>query len=312
MKLDINKIFLLFICTLTLLFICGTICFHLGSKGSSVTSSSNPTDVTSEKQASKNNLILYAQIDHEYGMQEFSVLNREDTVTIYNLYDVHIALPEGLLHLEDALSCGLITPEQIVSWAKQDAMENNCKELFFSENGLSHYIYRYSQLELCVYDDVFEAPNGEQYQIRDLTIRDCGETKSGVSLSIPDENGELQMLDREEWGLSFRVERISDSTLSLFCNQSGGQQIGQLEIVDFLIYQISPEKLIYESYQETPIQANGETQVLLDCSNYINKLTGGDYKLRLIIRDKYDATQVHPLMKNFEDSQYHFIDFTLP
>ena len=303
------KLIILVVIMAVLILVSSLIGFQLGQRNSLPTGADFTTSPANGANVSGQKLLLNAQVDHKFGQTSLPVLNRETSVLICNLSNVSIQLAEGEVLLEEALAAGAVMPEDIISWAKQDAAAGICKEIYASKNSLNCFIYRYSQLELCVYDDVYETPDGQQHLIRDLTIRESGSSTTGVSFSSPDENGKLQNIDREDWGLSFTVERAEDDSLRLIIKQSGGQQIGTLEIYDCLIYNIGQDIPVYESGEILQINANAETALVLNCPA---ALPSGEYNMRLMIRDKFDPTQVHPLMRDYEDSQYHFIKFTLP
>ena len=300
------RVFILLFCGLAIIFGFYLLGFYMGKPHAH---SSAPDTTISEVQASsRQRLLISAQISHQQGNTHLSLPNSTHTVLLSNLYDVRIALADGTHDLKDALTNGLVTPEEIICWAKQDAAQGVCKEIFSSKNGLSHFIYRYAQLELSVFDDVYETPDGQQHRIWDLTIRESGGNNSGLSLSYLDENGERKNIDREDWGLTFTAERVDEHTLRLTCIQSGGQQLGQLEIVGLAVYYTDLDSSVCDSSDVFQITANSITTIDLGCTG----LPAGTYNMRLLIKDRFDPDQVHTLMRDFEDSQYHSVVFSLP
>ena len=238
-----TKSFILMLCVFVIAPSFCLLGFYLGKNSPQPPTATTATTIP-ETESSDQQLVISAQISHENESTTVSLPGSEQTVLFCNLSDVRITLEDGTHDLKAALEDGLVTPEEIISWAKQDAAKGICKEIFSSNNGLTNFIYRYAQLELSVYDDVYETPDGKQHLIRDLTIRESGGSGFGVSFSYTDENGELKSIDREDWGLSFTLEKTGESTLLLICKQSGGQQIGQLEIRNIAVYQVSSDSRV--------------------------------------------------------------------
>lgn len=291
--------------------------FHLGRKKDA--SPVLPTQTTAPPvlEREQRRLVLTVQVDYDAGIDAVTLPGREDVVNICNLSLAQIDLPEGRIPLQAALESGMVSPEELIAWARLDAKAGLCKETYSSENGFAQFLYRYPNVEVAVCDDVFEAPDGQNYPIRDLTIRDPGGKTTGVILWRKGEDGLMQELSREEWGLSFTVTRADENGVTLSCVQDGGQLIGQPAVRS---YDVS--KLYYEgadkipvswdeadSSQWLPIQRNGTTEL---CLEWDTPLPGGEYVLHLFVRDVYGPEQMHPLMRNFEDMQIFSVQFTVP
>lgn len=278
--------------------------------------SSAPAETTAPKEENRQRLLLAVQVDYDTGLVSVPLAGRADKVSISNLSDVQITLTEGTMPLCAALENGAVTPEELVAWAKLDAIAGICKESFRSENGLAYWLYRYSNVELSVYEDILEAPDGEHYPIRNLTIRDPGGKTTGVVMQV-EQAGLLVDLGREDWGLSFEVTRADENGLTLTCIQSGGQLVGQAAIYSYMV-----SKFHYEGQDKIPvswdgadssqwmtIQNEGTTELRLEWENAI---PSGEYALHVFVRDVYDPEDMHPLIRNFEDGQNHSVQFTIP
>lgn len=236
-------------------------------------------------------------------------------ITYHDVTNVMITLDGKLLTLEDALKFGQITPEEIIFYAQMDAGDNYCFEYATSTNGLSKLVYNYyDQFDLVVFYDVYETPDGKQHLIKELHL--C-QYYDGRRTSFG--HGDI---DREVWGLSFEPTDITPTGLTLRVRQEQGQKIGMLKIFDYaLVDQKTQLTLknadggIFISLYDEPgyeITNNGMTKIKLDWSATHGELPSGAYKLVLHIIDVYDESQVNPLMKNFEDSQMHHIEFIVP
>lgn len=291
--------------------------FQLGRrKDTAPVLSTESTAPTDGQELSGQRLVLAVAVDYDAGSVDLAVAGREDTVQLRNLAAVDIDLPQGTMALSAALAGGHVTPEELIAWAKLDAAAGFCKETSFSENGFAHFVYRYANVELSVYDDVFEAPNGEHYHIRDLTVRDPGSQGSGVNLYIEGEDGLLYDLTKEDWGLSFELTEADANGLTLTCTQSGGQQIGQLAVHSYMV-----SKLHYEGADKLPVKWDAEdsSQWLMIQNDgttvfrlvWENALPSGEYGLHLFVRDVYDPEDIHPLIRNFEDGQTFSVTFTV-
>jgi len=291
--------------------------YHLGSKKGQpqVLPTETTAPVHSEKDQQR--LTLTAKVDYDTGIVSVPVAGREEMVHISNLYDVQITLPEGSLSLAEALSGGQVTPEEMIAWAKLDARAGWCKETCHSENGFAYFIYRYSNVELSVHEDVLEAPDGQQHLIRSLTVRDPGGQNTGFTLRIVGEDGLLLDLTKEDWGLSFAVTQADENGLTLTCTQSGGQLLGQPAIHSYMVSEFlygGTDKIPVSWYAEDSSQwmmiRKDDTTVLR--LEWENAIPSGAYALHVFVRDVYDPEDMHPLIRNFEDGQNHSVQFTVP
>ena len=62
---------------------------------------------------------------------------------------------------------------------------------------------------------------------------------------------------------------------------------------------------------ETPLSSNGTTHFSIDWTDIYGTLSPGEYVIRVIVKDIYEESQVHRLMRNFYDVQHYEISFTV-
>ena len=236
-------------------------------------------------------------------------------ITYHDVTNVMIALDGKLLALEDALKSGQITPEEIIAYAQLDARDNYCFEYATSKNGLTKLVYNYyDQFDLVVVYDVYETPDGKQHLIKQLYLCPYYDGRR-ISFGYGD-------IDREDWGLTFEPAAVTSTGLTLRVTQKHGQQIGTLHIAEYALVDQTTQLTLktedtdpFTSLNGQPgyiIDANGVTDIKLDWSAVHGDLPSGTYTLVLHVFDEYDESQVHPLMKNFEDSQMHYVAFSVP
>lgn len=239
----------------------------------------------------------------------------EFSISYIGVNNVMITLGNEQIPLEDALTSGRITPEEIIAYAQLDANNGYCYEYPVSTNGLTKLVYNYyDQFDLVVFYDVYETPDGNQHLIKKLNFCPYYDGRR-ISFGF----GEL---DRENWGLTIQPAEITPEGLTLTVTQFGGQQIGGLRIVEYAIISRTEQETrrnsdgnIFVNLEDLPeyrIQMNGESSIQINWSADYGNLPAGDYTIWLNILDVYDESQVHPLMKNYQDLQGHYIDFPIP
>lgn len=243
-------------------------------------------------------------------------------LSLLNLENVTIDLDGAALTLEDALREGRVTPEQLVAWARLDASEGLCNEVAKSKNGLTEFTYRYPKFGYTLRSiyDLFEAPNGRQYLIADVTIY-AASTEPRYSLPVDEQTG--CTIDFEDWGLDFEISEVDRTGLTIACTQSGGQQLGTLEVQTQWLERKSPDTLAWENVEETqtdtawtppangPLTMGGTSSLFFDFDEPFGSLPAGDYRLTVEIADHYNEAEVHPLMHNYRDVQWYTIEFTI-
>lgn len=243
-------------------------------------------------------------------------------LSLLNLENVTIDLDGAALTLEDALREGRVTPEQLVAWARLDASEGLCNEVAKSKNGLTEFTYRYPKFGYTLRSiyDLFEAPNGRQYLIADVTIY-AASTEPRYSLPVDEQTG--CTIDFEDWGLSFEISKVDRTGLIIACTQSGGQQLGTLEVQTQWLERKNPDTLAWENVEEAqtdttwtppangPLTMGGTSSLFFDFAEPFGSLPAGDYRLTVEIADHYNEAEVHPLMRNYRDVQWYTIEFTI-
>ncbi len=225
--------------------------------------------------------------------------------------DVSISLNSGDERLEDALKNGDITEEEIFFRARQDAREGRCQETFETQHGVTFYNYHYPDYDLWLVYDVFNSPNGKAYPVSQLIVfRTTPDYHLHPSCAFTDpETGAF--VNREDWGLTFELSDITSHSATVTCTQSGGQQIGQLEVRCYTLHPdtkgiINPPKF------ETEIAMDGTCQFSVDWSETYGDLPSGTYRLYLWVYDIYDESQLHPLMDDFQDWQVLNVELIIP
>ena len=247
--------------------------------------------------------------------EDFSEDLTEFGITYIGVSNVMITLDDRQLSLEDALTAGKITPEEIICYAQLDANNGFCYEYPVSNNGLTKLVYNYyDQFDLVVFYDVYETPVGKQHLIKEL---DFCQYYAGRQTSFG-----FVDLDREDWGLTIETSDITPSGVTLHVTQQHGQHIGTLYIEEYALVDQLTQKVVHFSSDGPFINLFGQpgytitdnsvTEITLDWSETHGELPSGTYELVLLISDQYDETDKHPLMKNFQDSQYHYIEFAIP
>lgn len=240
--------------------------------------------------------------------------NFTQSLTYKGVSDVDISINGSAKKLEDALKYGDVTEEEIFYRARQDARKGRCEETFESEHGVSYFTYRYPDFNLQLVYDVFESPDGKDYLISDMLIyRSSDDNIISHSSNFTDpETGRL--LNIEDWGLTFELVNVTNHGVVVACEQSGGQQIGQLKVFAYSIYPDNRENLDDGKAPdyESEIAMNSSCQFTIDWSESYGTLPSGDYSLYLWVSDIYDETQLHPLMENFRDWQLFCLGFTIP
>ncbi len=237
--------------------------------------------------------------------------NFNQGMSYWGVTDVSISLNSGDERLEDALKNGDITEEEIFFRARQDARDGRCQETFETQHGVTFYNYHYPDYDLWLVYDVFNSPNGKAYPVSQLIVlRTTPDYHLHPSCAFTDpETGAF--VNREDWGLTFELSDVTNHSATVTCTQSGGQQIGQLEVRCYTLYPdtkgiINPPKF------ETEIAMDGTCQFSVDWSETYGDLPSGTYRLCLWIWDIYDESQLHPLMDDFQDWQMLDVELIIP
>lgn len=248
----------------------------------------------------------------------------------WSVKDVTVQLDGTRMPLEDALCQGLVTVDDVIASAREDAAVGRCKESSQSKNGLAVFRYHYPAFNLQSLYDIYETPDGWRHRITDFSVYGIGRDP-GYSIGWDEETGDP--IDYEDWGLTFTVTQLSASGAAIECAQSGGQQFGKLNVAGLMLSRKNPDTQdwervepldasigadIYKAYSEiTPkpeddLAMGGTKELTYDLEAMFGRLTAGEYKISLKIVDCYDEADVPPLSRNFYDIQWYTIkEFTV-
>ncbi|MDO5401127.1 MAG: hypothetical protein Q4F17_09125 [Eubacteriales bacterium] len=233
--------------------------------------------------------------------------------------NVTIKINSVPVKLEKAVERQLVSMDDLIYYAHQDAKNGYCNISFISEASLTNYICQYPNYDIRLINDVFEAPSGPQRHIQYLSISRPGETDLDRALfSFRERDGD-DWITREDWGLSFSVDSSSPTGLRLYCTQSNGQQLGNLKIYQYTI--VSEEQNLQWTVPHStfiPILQNNTTEIDLDWHHLSNQLQPGKYHLSVWVMDIYDLSDKnlshlyrHPLMRDFGSNQIYCVPFTI-
>ena len=238
-------------------------------------------------------------------------------VDYIGLSEVSYTTSSQSIPLQDALQDGKVTVNMLIANARDDAEEKICRESTSTRNGLTCFSYIYPEYRMDVIYDIYQTPDGKEHMVKDINI--SATTHHVDSLTIIDD-ATGQEIDREDWGLTFEVANATSKSVSLKCIQSGGIQIGDLQIRRYDIQnaqdgsfpEFLPEVDLVGEDNLATIKSDSESNITIDWAGLYGELSPGDYIIRLLISDIYDPSQVHPLMRNFYDRQAYQIPFTIP
>ena len=248
----------------------------------------------------------------------------------WSVKDVTVQLDGTRMPLEDALCEGLVTVDDVIASAREDAASGRCKESSQSKNGLAVFRYHYPAFNLQSLYDIYETPDGWRHRITNFSVYGIGRDP-GYSIGWDEETGDP--IDYEDWGLTFTVTQLSPSGVTLECAQSGGQQFGRLNVAGLMLSRKNPDTQdwervepldasigadIYKAYSEvTPkpeddLAMGGTKELTYDLEAMFGRLTAGEYEISLKIVDCYDEADVPPLFRNFYDVQWYTVkEFTV-
>lgn len=253
--------------------------------------------------------------------------NFSEDIVYWNFTDVTIEVDGARIPLEEAIRDGKITTAEILAFARIDSKNGVCKETYSTEHGLTCFLYSYPEFDVHLIYDVYATPDGQQHLIEDLSIYPRGKHSNTNHQFLDEESQYGYFLDREDWGIDFEVSSVTPTSLTVNCIQSGGQQIGELEVNFYYnIYSVIDEQTsLLDSQGEAvvytqdslpspiaKIKQNATTQFTIDWSEKYGELESGEYRIKLSISDIFDESQVHPLMQDYYTSQGYWIEFTIP
>ena len=277
-------------------------------------------EISAEEDSAEQNLNL--SFVHNYDSHGYIPLEQGnyDGVGYSAIEDISIELGGESIPLEEALTEGHITVDEIIAQARLDAARGFCTEVAKSKNGLAELFYHYGNFSLQYIYDVFESPDAGQHLITSFRIYSNGANERGILFSFDEETGKWLAL--ENWGLTFEVLKVDGSDITVKCTQTGGQQIGSFTVEDVWAIKITdPNAQDFEgldrltevpaSIAGTPLTMEGETELVVDFTELYGQLDAGEYLLSLDIQDQYNEEDVHPLMRNYHDRQVYQFPFTV-
>lgn len=251
----------------------------------------------------------------------FTVISAEElhhnvshSTLFHGVKDVSIEIENEIYPLELAIRDNLISTAMLHAYAQQDAKNGLCSYSPESQNGLTQHIYGYPDFDIKFVYDIYETPDGQQHLINDISIY-----KKGGVIPRYYVSHDRQLIDREDWGLQFTVIDATASNLTLNCQQSAGQQIGELKPTYYYIISaqnndIDSLKTNKSDYWECPpiiLQDECCTRLTIDWTETYGELPAGEYTLWLQVEDFYNKEDIHPLMQNFYDAQDYWIEFSI-
>ena len=251
----------------------------------------------------------------EYTSDELGGNFSENLIYNFNITSVTIDIDGQSMPLNEALRDGFITEEEIFCDARLDAREGFCVETYESLNGLTNFTFAYPDYNLRLLYDIYESPSSEQRLISQMVVYEKDTGLAPCHLFVDDETGEIY--DLEDWGLDFEITEVSPTGMTIRCTHSGGQLIGQPEIVDYSLSYDGKYLPLNDGFAFSPslnatLQTNDVTELTIDWTEPYGQLSSGEYELVLWIQDIYDESQKHPLMRNFYDTQIYAVRFEIP
>lgn len=252
--------------------------------------------------------------------------NLYDGITYIGVADVKIEIDGETIALESAIRDGKTTTAELLAYARLDAQNGFCQEDYTSQNGLTCFLYSYPDFDVHIIYDVYETPDGQQHLIEDLSVYSSGRHANINHYFVDDDSEYGTFIDWEDWGIQFEVENVTPTVLTLNCIQSGGQQIGELQVDYYYnIYSVeNGQTAVLPSLQGSgtytqenlpppiaKIMQDGTTQFTIDWTDIYGELESGKYRIRLTVDDIFDESQVHPLMQDFYSRQGYWIEFSI-
>ena len=156
-----------------------------------------------------------------------------------------------------------------------------------------------------------------------VLLAGCKEEAPAVTTNATEPSKTAQKIE-ENWGLSFAVEDITATGLTLVCTQSGdGQHLGELTFDSYMLYSYATDDLIDNKEGAAGNSIQGENgavivecdatgRVALDWAESIGTLPAGKYVIIVSVLDVFDGETVHPLTVKYQYHQDHTIDFDIP
>ena len=234
------------------------------------------------------------------------------SLVYYNVSDVTITIGKKNYPLSDAIRDGLVTVEQIIAQAQSDSRDRSiCREKFSTDYGCTTFIYQYNDYDIVYRYDVFECSDGQTHLFKDIVITPFDQGRSvhlGYTVEYPSD------LLYEDWGLSFAIQEAGADHIEFAVTQSEGQHANQLILESFWLNDSDDKAVIPHQMLETATELLNDdiTTLAIDWPKEFDTLAPGVYKLYLLVSEQYEQEDVHPLQRNYRDTQTYSIEFTVP
>ena len=246
---------------------------------------------------------------------ELTVPGTDRTISHKGLINPKILIDGTYVPLAEAVEKGQLTPELVIYYAMMDAVEGKCKESYYTENGLTQFVYVYGDYYVWVVRDVFQTPAKGDHMIKEVLIADYIQIDNLSNSGFVDKNG--KSLGSEDWGLKIEVAEVTPTGMTLKITQSGGQHMGQLCIVS---YSIAPyewegdwwgretgDYSFDKTRKERMIENDAVTEMHISWEPLEGSLPSGKYEIRLHIYDDFSGKK-HPLTRDYTDMQVYFLE----
>ncbi len=277
-----------------------------------------PIDRTHESDS----LRLTVTVDENAEFQNFAKEdlggNFDGDFSYYQLSDVSIQVDGENLPLEDAIRNGHVSVETLIAQAMKDARLGTCVFNHNTTLGLTSFCYSYPEgYDLVICYDVFIASDGTEFLYNRFYVTKLGEGKNiSPGFAHKNDDGTYTSYNYEDWNLTFSVKDVTTTSLVLeYCQGEHSMQTGELSLQHFLIdtedHAISPPEAIQDMQNIAKIESKGCGQIPLDWAELYGPLSPGDYQLVVYIYDQFDKENTHPLLQNYINGQYYWIDFSI-
>lgn len=304
--------------------------FFLGKSQGSSENTTTAIEVTIPEENAEQSLRISASIDKNEG---FNVISLEQgnykEMSYLNLKNVTIDIDGTIMNLEDAVLKGYTSVDELIANARKDAANGHCGESSKSKNGLTEFKYHYPEFTIRYIYDLYETPDGRQHLIADFLIYGVGSDPQFIH-AADEQSG--RPIDYEDWGVEFEIKDLDSSSITIQCSQSGGQQIGKLNVGGIALYRKNPntDELEYmellreegnnavfaggKNWEPNPddfLIMGGTRELSFNLQQLYDVLPSGEYELGLHIVDCYNQEDVPALMRNYYDTQWYAINFTI-
>lgn len=282
-----------------------------GETAASVAQTEEPQPAASEAVEENGRQLCISVTQSPDARTEFSLEDLGEGELIYeDVADVKILLDNVEMPLEEAIRSRMVSVPELVAWARMDAENGICRDSSETANGLTEFLYHYSEFNLCSIYDILDAPDGRQHLIQRVSIQSPYSSCSVKNTIFLDDDRNI--LTREDWGLTLEIQDVTPNGITLKCTQSGGQQVGQLQTAYYILTCVDNGKTMAFGKNVVNIAENDVSLYTLDWSEDCGALPSGTYQISIEFRDIYDKSQIHPLIRKFHNSQYDGLDFEIP